>query len=491
MMATHADALSRPRTMTSDLPFHSLTNLRAHLRRGDVTSVEIVEACLDRIAALDAHAHAFIEVYREGAMLGAQAADLERQTGLPLGPLHGLPIALKDLLNIAGRQTTAGAKSWLGRKAKRTSTVVERLRAAGMIPLGKTHLVEFAFGGWGRNEPMGAPWNPWDTSTHRVAGGSSSGSAVAVAAGLAPAAIGSDTGGSVRIPSSLCGLTGLKTTYGLISLADVVPLCTTLDSIGPLGRSVDDVALLTAAMAGPDPLDPATLGAPRFDAAAMLAPEPDARGMRVAVLAQSQFPWPLDDDVMRVFQQTMAALRDLGAVVEEVRVPLDFDALMRGNGQLIAAEGWAIHRAYIEDPALPFDPWVRKRMISGKAISAADYIDELATRKRAADHFAQWMVGRDALLTPTLPITATPIDEVDESTTPLAAFTRAANYLGACALSLPAGMSASGLPIGMQLIGASFAESKLVQLGRAFQRATDWHLRRPNLSAWEPPRRPN
>jgi len=244
-------------------------------------------------------------------------------------------------------------------------------------------------------------------------------------------------------------------------------------------------------MAGPDPLDAATLGAPRFDAAAMLAPEPDARGMRVAVLAQSQFPWPLDDDVMRVFQQTMAALRDLGAVVEEVRVPLDFDALMRGNGQLIAAEGWAIHRAYIEDPALPFDPWVRKRMISGKAISAADYIDELATRKRAADHFAQWMVGRDALLTPTLPITATPIDEVDESTTPLAAFTRAANYLGACALSLPAGMSASGLPIGMQLIGASFAESKLVQLGRAFQRATDWHLRRPNLSAWEPPRRPN
>src|SRR4029079_8944841 len=167
--------------------------------------VEIVEACLEHIAALDAHAHAFVEVYRESAMLGAQAADLERQTGLPLGPLHGLPIALKDLLNIAGRQTTAGAKSWLGRKAKRTSTVVERLRAAGMIPLGKTHLVEFAFGGWGRNEPMGAPWNPWDTTAHGVAGGSSGGSAVAVAAGLAPAAIGSDTGGSVRIPASLCG----------------------------------------------------------------------------------------------------------------------------------------------------------------------------------------------------------------------------------------------------------------------------------------------
>ena len=247
-----------------------------------------------------------------------------------------------------------------------------------MIPLGKTHMVEFAFGGWGRNEPMGTPWNPWDTATHRVPGGSSSGSAVAVAAGLVPAAIGSDTGGSVRIPASLCGLTGLKTTYGLISLAGVVPLSTTLDSIGPLTHSVDDAALVTAAMAGPDPRDPGTRDAPHIDFAAALATEPDLRGMRIACLAPDDMPAGASDDVLRIAGEAMSTLRDLGAIVEETRFPLDLTDLMTRNGRLIAAEAYALHRAYIGDPALPIDPWVRARTLSGKAIGAADYIDELA-----------------------------------------------------------------------------------------------------------------
>ena len=471
--------------MTNDLPFHSLTNLKAHLDRGDVTSVAIVEACLARIALLDDRLHAFVDVYADGALACAQAADLEREGGITRGPLHGLPVALKDLLHLAGRQTTAGAKSWLGRRSEETATAVERLIAGGMIPLGKTHMVEFAFGGWGRNQPMGTPWNPWDTATHRVPGGSSSGSAVAVAAGLAPAAIGSDTGGSVRIPASLCGLTGLKTTYGLISLAGAVPLSTTLDSIGPLARSVDDVALLTAAMAGPDPRDPGTRDAPRIDFTAALAAEPDLRGLRITCLAPEQMAAGTNVDVLRITGDAVATLRDLGAVVEEARFPLDFAELMARNGRLIAAEAYAVHRAYIEDTALPIDPWVRSRTLSGKAIGAADYIDELAARRRAAAQFARWMAGRDALLTPTLPMAAIPVADVDESTTPLAAFTRAANYLGACALSLPAGLSTDGLPIGMQLIGAPFTETKLVAIGQAFQRATDWHLRRPDLSAWE------
>ena len=471
--------------MHNDLAFHSLTNLRAYLRRGDVTSVEIVEACLARIAALDDRMHAYVDVYRDSALAGGQAADLERQSGMPVGPLHGLPIALKDLLHIEGRVTTAGAKCWQGRISENTATVVERLLAAGMIPLGKTHMVEFAFGGWGRNEPMGAPWNPWDTATHRVAGGSSSGSAVAVAGGLAPAAIGSDTGGSVRIPASLCGLTGLKTTSGLISLAHVVPLSTTLDSIGPRTRSADDAALLTAAMAGADPRDPATLHVPRVDVAVLLGAEPDVRGMRITCLPPEQFPAGVARDVLRVLGDTVTTLRDLGAIVDEARFPLDLETLVLQNGQLIAAEAYAVHRAYIEDPALPIDPWVRARVLSGKAIGAADYIDLLAERRRAAARFADWMRGRDALLTPTLPITATPVADVDESTTPLATFTRAANYVGACALSLPAGFSAERLPIGMQLVAAPFAEATLIRLGRAFQRATDWHLRRPVLSAWE------
>jgi len=244
--------------MLDDLSWTPLSVLSQRLAVGATSSCEIVEACLTRTDALDGRLHAYVEVYRDDAIAGAKAADLQRKAGLARGPLHGLPIALKDLLNIEGRATTAGSKSWQGRMATETSTAVERLFAAGMIPLGKTHMVEFAFGGWGRNQPMGAPWNPWDTRVHRVAGGSSSGSAVAVAAGLAPAAIGSDTGGSIRIPAALCGLTGLKPTYGLISLAGVVPLALTLDSLGPLTHSVEDAALLTAAMAGPDARDAST-----------------------------------------------------------------------------------------------------------------------------------------------------------------------------------------------------------------------------------------
>jgi aspartyl-tRNA(Asn)/glutamyl-tRNA(Gln) amidotransferase subunit A len=353
-----------------------------------------------------------------------------------------------------------------------------------MIPLGKTHLVEFAFGGWGRNAPMGAPWNPWDANVHRVAGGSSSGSAVAVAAGFAPAALGSDTGGSIRIPAALCGLTGFKPTYGVVSLAGAYPLATTLDSLGPITHTVYDAALLCAVMAGLDPRDPATLAAPAIDFAGALALEPELRGLRITALPVEQFTWPARPDVLNARAEAIAVFRSLGATVEEVRAPFDFEDVMVRNGRLIAAEAYALHRAYIEDPSLEIDPWVRKRVLGGKALSAADYIDEIAARKRVSIAFAEWMRGRDALLTPTLPITATVLDEVDEATTPLATFTRAANYLGACAVSLPAGFSAEGLPIGVQLLGAPFADATLVHLGRAFQRETDWHRRHPDLTAF-------
>src|ERR1700693_1578978 len=267
--------------MPDDLPWMSLNALSQRLAAGATSSREIVEACLARTDALDGKLHAYVDVYRDDAIAGAKAADLQRSAGLARGPFHGLPIALKDRLHIEGRAPTAASTSWRGRIATETATAVERLLAAGMIPLGKTHMVEFAFGGWGRNQPMGAPWNPWGTRVRRVAGGSSSGSAVAVAAGLAPAAIGSDTGGSIRIPAELLGLTGLKPTYGLISLAGVVPLALTLDSLGPLTHDVEDAALLPAAMAGLDARDPSTFSAPRVDFAAALAGAPEVRGMRL------------------------------------------------------------------------------------------------------------------------------------------------------------------------------------------------------------------
>ena len=471
--------------MRDDLPFHSLSELSHLLADGKTSSREIVLACLARIDRFDGQLHAFVDVYRDDALAAADNADLERRAGVARGPLAGLPIALKDLLHLEGRQTTAGSKSWVGRISDRTATPVERLIAAGMIPLGKTHMVEFAFGGWGRNQPMGAPWNPWDLHTHRVAGGSSSGSAVAVAGGLVPAALGSDTGGSVRIPASLCGLTGLKPTYGVVSLYGAVPLSTTLDSIGPLAHTVEDAALLTAAIAGRDPRDPATLTAPPFDVGSPLAGKPDSAtplaGVRITALAHDRFPaWTLPD-VIRARDEAIAVLRSLGAVVDEAAVPFDFDDIMAKNGRIIAAEAYAVHRAYIEDEHLDIDPWVRKRVLAGKAISAAGYIDDIAAQRSAVAAFAEWMRERDALLTPTLPITATPLADVDEGTTPLATWTRAVNYFGACALSLPAGFSAEGLPIGVQVTGARFAEAALIRIGRAFQKATDWHRRRPQM----------
>ena len=472
--------------MTNELASLSLSELARQLASGAVSSREIVAACLARIAALDARLHAFIDVYRDDALRAAQRADQQRSAGRVCGPLHGLPIAIKDLVHIRGRMTTAGSRDRPYGIADETSSAWQRLQTAGMIALGKTHLVEFAFGGWGRNVPMGAPWNPWDTATHRVAGGSSSGSAVAVAAGLAPAAIGSDTGGSIRIPSALCGLTGLKPTYGLISLAGVYPLATSLDSLGPIAHDVDDVGLLTAAMAGADPRDPPTLAAPTLDFADALGTRPDIRGLRITALAVEQFPMAATTDVLRTRDDAIAVLRALGATVEEARVPIDFQDVMVRNGRIIAAEAYALHRAYIEDETLTFDPWVRTRTIGGKTIGAAEQAELVAGHARAAAAYADWMRGRDALLTPTLPITATPLQDVDEATTPLATFTRAANYLRACALSLPAGFDARGLPIGVQLMGGPFGDATLVKLGRGFQQATDWHRRRPDLSAWEP-----
>jgi aspartyl-tRNA(Asn)/glutamyl-tRNA(Gln) amidotransferase subunit A len=465
----------------TDLTFASLTEQAAALRRGTMSSRELTRHYLDRIRRLNPRLHAFIDVMEDEALKLADAADLRRAAGLPLPPLNGLPIALKDLCEVQGRVTTGGSAAWKTRRSTVTATIVDKLLAAGMVPLGKTHMVEFAFGGWGTNPVCGAPWNPWDTRTHRVAGGSSSGSGVAVAAGLAPAAIGSDTGGSVRIPAALNGITGLKTTYGLISLYGTIPLSTTLDTIGPMTRTAADAALLTAAMAGPDSHDPNTLAAPALDFGDLSAAT-DIRGLRIAVLSADQFPGAVHPDVIRVWTETVASMRKLGARVEETKVPIDFNEVMLRNGRLIAAEAYALHRAYIEDQTLPIGPAVRARVLSGKAITAADYIAARADQRQMSAAFAAWMRDWDALLTPVNPIPAIPVDQVDEGQTPMATFTRAGNYLGTCGLSLPAGFSKEGLPIGVQLLGAPFTEPTLIRIGRAFQDATDWHKRQPDLS---------
>ena len=299
----------------------------------------------------------------------ADAADTARAGGFPLGPLHGLPMAYKDLCDIKGRIGTGGSKMWEKRVATETSNTVERLTAAGMFPLGKLHMVEFAFGGWGTNPLMGAPWNPWDLKTHRTPGGSSSGTGVAVAARLAPAGIGSDTGGSVRIPSAFNGLVGLKVTFGRIGLHGTMLLSWTLDSIGPMARSVEDCALLLNALAAPDPRDPTTLGQPLEDFT-LAAKGGSIEGMRVALPDSKQLPDTVHPDVANAWQAAARTLESLGATVEAVRLPDWFFDLGQPAGTISTSEMFSLHRAWIEDKSKAIGDGVRGRALLGQELPA-------------------------------------------------------------------------------------------------------------------------
>src|ERR1700736_6456822 len=273
-------AMPSSNTDPSFLPAHRLA---AEIAARRLSPVDVAEALLARIAAHDPKLHAFIDVYADEARLAAAAADKAIRSGHAVGPLHGVPIALKDLIDLEGRITTGGSMVWRGGRSAGAGGPARRLRAGGGVGFGKTHTVEFAMGGWGTNQHLGTPWNPWDPEVARTPGGSSSGSGVAVASGMAPWAIGTDTGGSVRLPASWCGLSGLKTTIGRVSTYGILPLAPSLDTPGPLARSVEDAALLYSVMQGADPLDPRTLAAPP-PTDPMAGLRRGVRGMRLARL---------------------------------------------------------------------------------------------------------------------------------------------------------------------------------------------------------------
>ncbi|WP_313624593.1 amidase [Achromobacter sp.] len=468
----------------SEIAFATMSELADGLAQGRYSSVELTRHFLDRIAQANPALGAFVSVDSAGALRLAEASDARRLAGYGLlSPLDGVPVAVKDLCDIQGHVTTAGSEAWRERRSGVTATAVARLLDAGMVMLGKTHMVEFAFGGWGTNPVMGTPRNPWDLRQPRVPGGSSSGSGVAVAAGLAPAALGSDTGGSVRIPAALNGVTGLKTTRGLISLHGAVALSTTLDTLGPLTRDTRDAMLLTALMAGPDPQDPHTLGTPAFQYVEPPDSPQPLRGVRIAVMPLVQHPIAVDGDALSALDDARRVLAALGADVAETPLPFDFREMMQRNGQIIAAEAYAVHRAYIEDAGMPIGKYVRARVLSGKGISAADYIAALQAHVQARRDWLDWMRDFDAVLTPCAPFGARHLEDVDEAATPLAAFTRAGNYVNASGLALPAGFTADGLPLGVQLLGKPNGEGALGRIGMAFQAVTDWHRQRPDLKA--------
>jgi aspartyl-tRNA(Asn)/glutamyl-tRNA(Gln) amidotransferase subunit A len=464
------------------MQLHDLTlvELSAGLSAKHFSSRDVVDALLARIAKADGKLHAFTEVYTSEARALADAADTARGSGFPLGPLHGLPVVYKDLCDIAGRIGTGGSKMFEKRVASETSNTVERLTAAGMVPLGKTHMVEFAFGGWGTNPLMGAPWNPWDLDTHRVPGGSSSGTGVAVAARLAPAGIGSDTGGSVRIPASFNGLVGLKVTFGRIGLSGTMLLSWSLDSIGPMARCVEDCALMLNALAAPDPRDPTTLGQPLEDFTLAVRPG-SIEGMRVAIPDTKELPDFMHADVTKAWQAAGRTFESLGAMVEAVRLPDWYFDLSRPAGTIIASEAYALHRDYIENLGQAIGPGVRMRTQTAKSFLPGAYAEELRTMADRRRAFTDWVKPYDAILLPTMAVPAIPLAEVDE-TSPIPGYlTRPANYLGLCSLALPSGQS-GGLPIGIQIVGKPFAERDVLRLGKAFQDATDYHRRVPDLS---------
>lgn len=464
-------------TRDDDLAFLPVHELTGSMAAGRLTSARIVQTYLDRIERFDVKLHAFVSVYAEDALRAAHAADEAVAVGHRIGPLHGIPVAIKDIVDIEGRVTTGGSKVWEQRVSPHTATLVKTMVGAGMIVLGKTHSVEFAMGSWGTNTHMGSPRNPWDLKEHRAPGGSSSGTGVAVGAGLAPWGIGTDTGGSVRVPAAWCGVTGLKTTLGRISVHGVLPLAESLDTPGPLCRDVEDAALLYNLLQGPDPLDPLTAVPVPVD------PLPQLRrgvaGMVLARLPASERA-QVDVEVLAAYDASLEVLQRLGARLVDVQLPRAFADLGAMVGQLIGCEGYAHVGELVDDPSLPVDPDVRPRIQLGRGVDARDYLHLLREIGQLKRDWARALIGCDALLTPTALTAAPRVADIDQSGT-AAVFTRAINLVGGCALALPNGFTSGGLPTSLQIACAGYQEATALRIGWALEQGTEWHRRHPDL----------
>lgn len=460
-------------TDLTTLPVHALS---AGLAGGQFSPVDLMEACLARIAALEPKLQAFVHVHEAEARRAAEAADKARRAGQAKGPLHGIPIAVKDLVEVQGHATAAGCYVWRDRMSAYNATLVEKLLAAGMIVLGKTHTVEFAYGAWGTNQHMGTPWNPWDMDVHRTPGGSSSGSAVAVAARMAPCAIGTDTGGSVRIPAAWCGITGLKTTIGRISTHGVIPLSPTLDTPGPLTRSVEDCATLLVLLQGNDPADPLTANLP--PSAPMADLKLGVKGLRLARLPDSERA-EFDPEILAAYDRSLKELAAMGAEIVDLS-PGGKSLRESGDlvGRIISAECYPRLAELVDNDALPLDQAVRVRVRAGAAISPGEYAEVLAERERGKREFAKRIQGIDAVLTPSAMTPPIPVADVDQSTTP-ALTTRWVNFLDLCALSLPNGMTTRALPSSLQIVCRGGDEAMALRIGWALESATEWQKMAP------------
>ena len=467
--------------MSSEPALMSLTAVAKAIAAKQFSSHEVTRSCLHRIAQWQPKLNAFMAVEAESALQAADEADAALAEGDNRGPLHGVPLAHKDMYYDAGHVVTCGSLIRRDFVAGSTSTALQRLKDAGSIRLGSLQMAEFAYGPTGHNYHYGAVHNPWKSGY--ITGGSSSGSGSAVGARLTFAALGSDTGGSVRMPAHFCGVTGLKTTYGRVSRAGAMPLSQSLDTVGPLARTAEDCALLLGLMAGADPEDPtaSTLPVPDYIAASSAS----LKGLKIGVPA-SFYVDDLDADVAKALEGTIAVLKREGADIVKVELP-DQRQLSAACQLVLAVEAAAFHKRWLIERPQDYGPQVLMRLQNGLTIPAVLYLEAMRGRGPAlAAHIAA-TADVDAVLAPVAPVAAPTIAESDVGNAPdaeaviqrLTRFTRPINYLGLPSLSIPSGFNAKGLPIGMQLIGRSFDEATLITIGAAFQRATDFHDRVP------------
>ena len=453
----------------------SIRQISELLRKGSLSPVELTEDCLARIEKLNPRLNAFITVTADSARAQARTAEAEIRRGNWRGPLHGIPLALKDLIDTAGVRTTAASSLFKDRIPAEDAEVVRRLREAGAVLLGKQNLHEFAYGGSSMVSYFGEVRNAWNSE--HIAGGSSGGSATAVAAGLGYGAIGTDTAGSVREPAALCGVVGLKPTYGRVSARGVIPLSISLDHVGPIARTVADVAVILQAIAGFDAKDKASVDVPVEDHVAALGKSLEP--LRIGVPRKFFFE-DLDADVASAMNHALSGLATLGAELRELELPVSTDRTLQ------SAEAYAFHAEFVARSPELYQPETLRRIRSGEKVSPEKVLECRRDLERARRDITATFDDVDLLVTPTTPIPAPTIAELKQNPDllrprelVLLRNTRPINVWGLPAISIPCGFTPSGLPIGLQITGPHWGEAKVLQLAHAYEQATAWHKREP------------
>ncbi len=486
-----------------DLAYAPLARVQTLLRRRELSAVELTQAVLDRILALDNEIKAYLTVAPEWALEQAEEADRRRASGNDSSPLLGIPLAIKDLICVEGVPNTCGSRMLENYIPPFSATVIEKLRAAGAVILGKTNTDEFAMGSSTENSAFFATRNPWDLN--RVPGGSSGGSAAAVAAGMAFGALGSDTGGSVRQPAAMCGVVGVKPSYGRVSRWGLVAFASSLDQIGPLARTVTDAAILLGVIAGHDPRDSTSVDTPVPDYPSFLTGE--VRGLRVGV-PQEYFGEGIQPEVEAAVREAIGTLAGLGAEIVEVSLPHTDAALpvyyliapseasanlarYEGLRYGLSLEGPDLWQTYRRTRGQGFGAEVKRRIMLGTYALSAGYYDAYylkagKVRTLIRRDFDQALARCDVLVAPTTPTTAFRLGEkVDDPLQMYLAdlFTLALSLAGLCGVSVPCGFDQNGLPIGLQIMGRAFDEATVLRMAHAYEQATEWHLQHPPLRA--------